>query len=106
MQQKSLYGLSWFLGGLGTGLALGIFFAPQSGEESRGLIQKKAQDGKDLAKTTVDQGQEYIKRQGNQLLGKANELFDLGKNAVRQQKEQLSAAVEVGKEAYRSSVNR
>jgi gas vesicle protein len=104
MQQKGMYGLSWFLGGLGTGLALGIFFAPQSGEESRRMIQKKAQDGKDLVKTTVDQGQKYIKRQGNELLGKANELIDQGKIAVRQQKEQLRAAVEVGKKAYRSSV--
>ena len=107
MQQKVVItnnGLPWFLTGLGTGLAFGIFFAPQSGEESRRMIQKKAQSGKDLVKATVDQGQEYIKRQGNELLDRANELIDQGKNAVMQQKDQLSAAVEAGKQAYRSSV--
>ena len=68
------------------------------------MIQKKAQSAKDLVETTVDQGQEYIKRYGDELLDQADELIVQGKNAVKQQKDQLSAAVEAGKKAYRSSV--
>jgi gas vesicle protein len=107
MQDKSgnmIGGLPWFFTGLGAGLSLGILFAPQSGEESRRLIRNKAQDGNDLLKSSVAQGQEYIKRQGKELLDEANELIDRGKNAVKQQKDQLSAAIEAGKEAYRSYV--
>jgi len=105
MQEKSgnmIGGLRWFLTGLAAGLSLGILFAPQSGEKSRRLIRNKAQDGNDLLKSSVNQGQEYIKRQGKELLDEANDLIDRGKNAVKHQKDQLSAAIEAGKEAYRS----
>lgn len=101
MEQKSVNligGLSWFLAGVGTGLALGVVFAAQSGEESHPMIQKKLKAER-CCKTTVDQGPEYIKRQGNELLDKANELIDQGKNAVKQKKDQLSAVAEAWKVA-------
>ena len=105
MQEKctNMFGrLPWFLTGLGAGLSLGIFFAPQSGEESRRLMANKAQAGKDRLKSSVDQGQRYIKRQRKELFDEANGLFDRGKNAMKQHKVQLSAAIEAGREAYRS----
>jgi len=34
-------GLSYFLLGLGVGVAVGIVFAPQSGEETRGLLRSR-----------------------------------------------------------------
>ena len=94
--------LPWFLSGLGAGLSLGVFFAPQSGEESRRLMAKKAQAGKDFLKISVDQAQRCIKLQRKELFDEANGLFDRGKNAVKQHKLQLSAAIEAGREAYRS----
>lgn len=105
MQEKctNMFGrLPWFLTGLGAGLSLGIFFAPQSGEESRRLIANKTQEGKDRLKSGVDQGQRYIKRQGHELFDEANGLFDRGKNVMKQRKVQLSAALEAGRKAYRS----
>ena len=86
------------------GLSLGILFAPQSGAENRRFIRSKAQDGSDLLKSSIDQGQEYIQRQGKELLDEANELLDRGKKAVKQKRDQLSAAIEAGKAAYRSYV--
>ena len=107
MQEKctnTFSGLPWFLTGLGAGLSLGIFFAPQSGVESRRLIANKAQAGKDRLKDTVDRGQQYIKRQKQELFDEANGLFDRSKNAIKQHKVQLNAAFEAGRKAYLSHI--
>ena len=84
---------SFFFLGLGIGVAIGVLFAPKSGEETRGLIRTKAGEGK-----------EYIKRRGSELRESADELVERGKEALGQQKENLSAAVEAGKQAYREAV--
>lgn len=87
-------GLPYFLLGLGVGVALGIVFAPKSGEETRTLIKSKAGESKD-----------YLVRQSENLRDTATEYVDKGKSAIRSQKEQLSAAVEAGKQAYRETVS-
>ena len=87
-------GLSYFMLGLGIGVAVGIVFAPQSGEDTRGLIRSKALEGGD-----------YVKRQSEVLRGTAEELVEKGKTALKTQKEQLAAAVDAGKQAYRESVS-
>jgi len=86
-------GLSYFMLGLGIGVAVGIVFAPQSGEDTRGLLRSKALEGGD-----------YVKRQSEALKGSAEELVEKGKTAIKTQKEQLAAAVDAGKQAYRESV--
>jgi gas vesicle protein len=87
-------GLSYFMLGLGIGVAVGIVFAPQSGEDTRGLIRSKALEGGD-----------YVKRRSEELRGTAEELVEKGKTAIKTQKEQLAAAVDAGKQAYRESVS-
>jgi len=52
-----------FLIGLGTGLALGVLFAPMSGEETRNSLADRASDLADSAREAVDQGRERV-RQG------------------------------------------
>lgn len=86
-------GLSYFLLGMGIGVAVGILFAPKSGEETRGMIAQKANEGKD-----------YLVKQSGNLKDQANEYVDKGKQALNRQKEQLTAAVEAGKQAYRETV--
>lgn len=86
-------GLSYFLLGLGVGVAVGIVFAPSSGQETRGLIKNKALEGGD-----------YLKRRTDDLKESASDIVDKGKNAVRSQREQLNAAVEAGRQAYRETV--
>ena len=86
-------GLSYFMLGLGIGVAVGIVFAPQSGEETRGLIRTKALEGGD-----------YVKRRTEEIKDTAGELVEKGKTAIKTQKEQLAAAVDAGKQAYRESV--
>ena len=84
---------TYFVLGLGIGVAVGIMFAPQSGEETRQLLRSKAEGGKD-----------YLKRQGESLQESAGGLVEKGKSAVARQKDQLAAAVEAGKRAYREAV--
>jgi len=85
--------LSYFFLGLGIGVAVGILFAPKSGQETRELIRTKAGEGK-----------EYLKRRGEELYESAGDVMEKGKAALQRQKEQLAAAVEAGKQAYREAV--
>jgi gas vesicle protein len=85
--------LTFFVLGFGIGVAVGILFAPQSGEETRDLIKSKAGEGKD-----------YLRKRSEALYESAGDLVDKGKSAVSRQKDQLAAAVEAGKQAYREAV--
>ncbi|MBN9663138.1 MAG: YtxH domain-containing protein [Acidobacteria bacterium] len=84
---------SYFFLGLGIGVAAGILFAPKSGAETRELLREKADEGKD-----------YVKRRSEDLKESATDLLDKSKQAIARQKEQLAAAVEAGRSAYREKV--
>ena len=85
--------LGYFFLGLGVGVAAGLLFAPKTGEETRSLIKSKATDGAD-----------YVRKRGENLRESANDIIDRGRDAVSRQKDQLSAAVQAGKQAYRETV--
>jgi len=87
-------GLSSFLMGLGVGVAIGMLFAPKSGQETRDLIKGKAGEGTD-----------YLKQRGSELRQNANEWVDKGKEALRSHKDSLSDAMEAGRQAYRDAVS-
>jgi gas vesicle protein len=84
---------SYFFLGLGLGVAVGMLFAPKSGAETRDLLLTKA-----------DESKEYLKRRGVELRESAEDLIEKGKGAVSKQKDNLNAAVEAGKQAYRDAV--
>jgi gas vesicle protein len=84
---------SYFFLGLGVGVAVGILFAPQSGEDTRALLRSKAGEGTD-----------YLKKQGETIRDSAGEMVEKGKANLGWQKDQLIAAVEAGKQAYRDAV--
>jgi gas vesicle protein len=86
--------ISYFLLGLGLGIGVGVLFAPKSGEETRELLRSRASEGKD-----------YIKRRSEELRDSATEFVERGRGAVSRQRDQLSAAVEAGKQAYREAVS-
>jgi gas vesicle protein len=114
MEEKS--GFGYFLLGLGIGVAAGVLWAPKSGEETRQLLADKAGEGADYLKARTDEGKqyvaqrasegkEYLRQQTDTLKGSASELYDKGRTTVAKQKENLSAAVEAGKQAYRDAVS-
>jgi gas vesicle protein len=87
-------GLSSFLLGLGVGVGIGMLFAPKSGQETRDIIQKKAGESTD-----------YLKQRSADLKQTANEWVEKGKDALGRQRDNLTDAVEAGKQAYRDTVN-
>jgi gas vesicle protein len=86
--------LSYFFLGLGLGVVAGILFAPKSGVETREFLMSKANEGADLAK-----------RRAAELRDAASDQIERSKGAVNRHKENLSAAVDAGKQAYRDALN-
>ncbi len=85
--------LSYFFLGLGLGVAAGVLFAPKSGAETRDFLRSKA-----------DEGTDFVKRRAEDLRDTATDTLDRGKDTIRRHKENLSAAVDAGKQAYREAV--
>ena len=85
--------LPYFFLGLGIGVAVGLLFAPQSGEETRGLLKSKADEGKDL-----------LKRRSRELRDNAADALARSKDTLVRQKDNLAAAMDAGKQAYREAV--
>jgi gas vesicle protein len=80
---------NYFLVGLGVGSLIGILFAPQSGEETREYIAKKAREGNQLARKQV-----------RELRGRAEDAVERGKETIAQTKEQIATAIDVGWVTY------
>jgi gas vesicle protein len=51
-----------FLFGLGLGIGLGVLFAPMSGDQTRENLAQRANDLKDSARETFEQGRDRIQR--------------------------------------------
>ena len=82
---KAIY---FILGGF-IGAATALLLAPRSGEETRKLIAAKARESADLlasrTRNAADKASSYVER---------------GKELLQQQRDQLSAAIGAGKQAY------
>jgi gas vesicle protein len=86
--------ISYFFLGLGLGVAAGLLFAPKSGAETRDLILTKADESKD-----------YLRRRGEQLRDSASDVLEKGRSVVTKQRDQISSAIEAGKQAYRDAIS-
>jgi gas vesicle protein len=84
--EKTLY---LVLGAL-IGATTALLLAPRSGEETRKLILSKAREGADL-----------LANQTRTVVGKTSDYVERGKDLLQQQRDQLAAALEAGKQAYR-----
>ncbi len=84
--EKALY---FVLGGF-IGAAIALLLAPRSGEETRKLIAMKTREGAD-----------YLANRARDVSEKTGGLVDRGKEMLQQQRDQLAAALEAGKQAYR-----
>ncbi len=81
--------IAFFLAGAGIGAILALLFAPKSGKETRDYISQRANESREKV---VAKSQDYRKQ--------AEGYVDKAKDAVNKQKDQLSAALEAGKQAY------
>ena len=91
----------YFLAGAGIGAVLALLFAPKSGKETRDFLAKTASDSKDYMSNKYSEGRQFVGDTGRKVTDDFNTFLDRSKEAVQRQKEQLSAAFEAGKAAYR-----
>jgi gas vesicle protein len=82
--------LAYFLVGGGIGAIVALLFAPRSGRETREMIAHRATESRDRMMSA-----------GRNVSDRVNTYIDKGKEVVTAQKEQISAAIEAGKQAYR-----
>jgi gas vesicle protein len=85
-------GFLWFLAGLGIGAAVGILYAPKSGDEVRQRIRAVAEDMPETVKERARQAREQ-----------AGSWAEKGRDYLNQQRDQIRNAYEAGRQAYREA---
>ena len=116
-------GVAWFLAGIGIGALVGILYAPKSGRETREDLAHGARGGKeyirskskDAAKQVgamVDKGKDQVNDymdRGRDVIDKGRaqweEFVERGKSLVGDQQARVAAAVDAGRQAYRTSTS-
>ena len=91
-EDSKVQGLVWLLAGLGVGALVGILYAPKSGRETRKDIAQGAREGTEYLRTRIKQAVEQVGTLVN-------------KSLVDDQSNRVAAAVEAGREAYRTAVS-
>jgi gas vesicle protein len=92
MSDRDGSGFLWFLACLGIGAAVGVLYAPKSGDELRQQIREVAEDGRNTVKERARQAREQ-----------AGTWADKGRDYLSQQKDQIRTAYEAGRQAYREA---
>ena len=79
-------GIAWFFVGAALGAAAALMLAPQSGSETRRVIRRKAEEGRERVsksgRDVVDRGRELFDK-GKELADEAAEVFERGKKALK-----------------------
>lgn len=120
-EENKSYGVAWFLAGLGVGALVGILYAPKSGRETRQDLINGAREGTEylrhrtqqaaeevsaLVDRSKEQVSEYVER-GREAVdrGRAQweEFVERGKNIVTDQTTRVAAAVDAGRQAYKTT---
>jgi gas vesicle protein len=82
MEDQDNLNVVWFIAGAAIGASLALLFAPQSGEETRSFIRKKAERGREFiderGRDLADRGRDLFER-GRKIADEAAELFEKGK---------------------------
>jgi len=86
-------GFGFFFLGIGVGAAAALLLAPRPGTETRNYLQSRAEDAA-----------RGLKEQANQMIDQAADTITRGSAVVRDQMGGVSAAVDAGKRAYKTSV--
>jgi gas vesicle protein len=90
--------VSAFVIGIGVGAALGVLFAPQSGEDTRDYLIGTAKDGIDQAVGTARDGMDQVTATGRKWARRAQQ-------TVEDARSQVQDAAEQGEKAYRTAKN-
>ena len=91
----------YFLAGAGIGAVLALLFAPKSGKETRELLARTAADSREYLAGKVTEGKQYVGETSRKVTDDFSSFVDRSKDALLRQKEQITAAFEAGKAAYK-----
>lgn len=91
----------YFLAGAGIGAVLALLFAPKSGRETRELIARTTRDSRDFLASKVTEGKQFVGDTSRKVTDDFSSFVDRSKDALIRQKEQITAAFEAGKAAYK-----
>jgi len=91
----------FFLAGAGIGAVLALLFAPKSGRETRQMIARTAADSREYLSSKVTEGKQFVGETSRKVTDDFSSFVDRSKDALVRQKEQLTAAFEAGKAAYK-----
>jgi gas vesicle protein len=78
-----------------------LLFAPKTGRETREILARTATEGREYLTSKVGEGRQYLEDSKRKVGDDFTTFLDRSKEAVQRQKEQLTAAFEAGKQAYR-----
>ena len=81
--------LAYFLVGGGIGAIVALLFAPRTGQETRDIIAQRTADSRGKVASATRSTSE-----------KVSDYLEKGKETVSSQKDQISAAIAVGKQTY------
>src|ERR1035438_2917657 len=114
-EDKKAQQLGWFIAGLGVGALVGILYAPKSGRETRESLANGAREGTEYLRNRpqqaaekvsdlLDKGKEHAGVYVDRGRAQWEEFVERGKNLVTDQKTRVVAAVDAGREAYKTTV--
>ena len=89
MAENMLHRVSYLVVGLGIGSALGVLFAPKSGQQTRGYVVKKTKEEI-----------EHARKKASELRNRAEETVELAKERILEAKGHIAAAIDAGRETY------
>ena len=93
--------LSFLIGGL-AGAALAVLFAPRAGKETRDMLGERIREGqkrgRDIKERAVGGARD--------LLDEAEGFVDSKRGSVSRKKQQVQAAVDAGRQAYRDETEK
>jgi gas vesicle protein len=83
----------WFVAGSAIGAAIALLYAPQSGEETRRVLGRKAQEGRDAlaesGRDMMERGRDLYER-GRKLADEAADMFEHGRNIIDKASDSIS----------------
>ncbi len=112
-EDNKINGLAWFVAGLGVGALVGILYAPKAGRETREDLMNGAREGTEYLRnrtrqaaeqvgSLVDKGKEHVGEYVDRGRAQWEEFVERGKNLVAEQTGRVTAAVEAGRQAYKT----
>ena len=92
--------MMYFLVGGFVGASVALLFSPKTGEQTRELLENKYKEGAELLNETARQGKERVTEKSLEMAGQVAGNINKGKGILKQQRDQVSAAIDAGKNAY------